>query len=101
SCGKPALGVGPGNAPVWIAPDADAEAAARAVIESMCFDNGLTCGAEQHLLVDRSVLDAFVNALDHDGASVLDADQTDRLIEHAFDPTTGDLLLQYVGRSAA
>ncbi len=101
SCGKPALGVGPGNAPVWIAPDADSQAAARAVIESKCFDNGLTCGAEQHLVVDRSIMRSFVAALEQEGAVVLDRDQTDRLVEHAFDPATGDLLLQYVGRSAA
>ena len=47
--GKPVLGVGPGNAPAYIAADADIEAAALAIISSKPYDNGLICGASTTL----------------------------------------------------
>jgi acetaldehyde dehydrogenase/alcohol dehydrogenase len=98
--GKPAIGVGAGNAPAWIAPDADLAAAAQCVIESKGFDNGLVCGSEQHLVVDRSVHDAFVAALEAAGAAVLDAGRSAQLVARTFDPATGDLLLPFIGRTA-
>lgn len=100
SAGKPAIGVGPGNTPAWICADADLEAAAQAVVSSKAFDNGLVCGAEQHLVVDASVVDRFVAELEAEGAAVLDGDETRRFTDTAFDPATGDLDLLLVGRSA-
>src|SRR6478752_8728540 len=41
--GTPAIGVGPGNAPALISTDADIAHAARSVVESKSFDNGLIC----------------------------------------------------------
>jgi acetaldehyde dehydrogenase/alcohol dehydrogenase len=41
SSGTPAIGVGPGNAPAWICADADLDRAARAIVTSKAFDNGL------------------------------------------------------------
>jgi acetaldehyde dehydrogenase/alcohol dehydrogenase len=100
SSGKPAIGVGAGNAPAWIAPDADLEFAAQAVISSKNFDYGLICGSEQHLVVDASVHDAFVDALERHGAAVLTEDETERFVDSAFEPN-GDLKMHLVGRSAA
>ena len=73
SSGTPAIGVGPGNAPVWIAPDADLVAAAACIVESKAFDHGLVCGAEQHLVVDESVYEPFVAALRDAGTHVVPA----------------------------
>ena len=56
SSGTPAIGVGPGNAPVLICPDADLDEAARAIVQSKTFDNGLICGAEHNLVVDQRVV---------------------------------------------
>ena len=64
SSGTPALGVGAGNAPVWVCPDADMEAVAACVVDSKAYDNGLICGAEQHLVVDVTVVDGLVAALE-------------------------------------
>ena len=98
--GKPAIGVGAGNAPAWIAADADLAAAARCVVESKAFDNGLVCGSEQHLLVDRAVREEFLMALEGAGAAVLDTHQREQLMSRVFDRATGDLLLPFVGRAA-
>jgi len=100
SSGKPAIGVGAGNAPAWIAPDADPEVAAKAIIDSKSFDNGLICGSEQHIVLDASLREAFLAALRENGAVVLSEAETAQVVERAFDEH-GHLLLQFVGRSAA
>jgi acyl-CoA reductase-like NAD-dependent aldehyde dehydrogenase len=99
SSGKPAIGVGAGNAPAWIAPDADIEAAAAAVVNSKAFDYGLICGSEQHLVVDQSIRDDFVAALERNGAAVLDEQETERFMEGAFEPD-GNLKLHFTGQAA-
>ncbi len=98
SSGKPAIGVGAGNAPAWVAPDADIEATATAVIASKGFDNGLICGSEQHLVVDRAVEQELVDALQNQGAVVLDEDQTKEFVSTAFE-RNGDLKMFFVGQS--
>jgi acyl-CoA reductase-like NAD-dependent aldehyde dehydrogenase len=100
SSGTPAIGVGAGNAPAWVSADADPVAAAQAIVISKSFDNGLICGSEQHIVVDASLKDAFVEALEAAGAAVLTREETAQVVERAFDDH-GHLLLQYVGRSAA
>lgn len=99
SSGKPAIGVGAGNAPAWIAPDADIEAAAAAVVNSKAFDYGLICGSEQHLVVDRSVRDEFVAALERNDATVLDEQETEQFIAGAFEPG-GNLKMHFTGQAA-
>ena len=99
SSGTPAIGVGAGNAPAWVSADADPVAAAQAIVISKSFDNGLICGSEQHIVVDASLKDRFVEALEAAGAAVLTREETAQVVERAFDDH-GHLLLQYVGRAA-
>jgi acetaldehyde dehydrogenase / alcohol dehydrogenase len=99
SSGTPAIGVGAGNAPCWIAPDADIEQAAQDVIASKGFDNGVICGSEQHLVVDESVADEMRAALAAHGAAVLDDAETDQFVAGAFEPD-GDLKMWLVGQKA-
>jgi len=53
SYGKPALGVGPGNTPVYVDKSADIEKAARDIIISKSFDNGVICASEEAVIVHR------------------------------------------------
>jgi acyl-CoA reductase-like NAD-dependent aldehyde dehydrogenase len=99
SSGTPAIGVGAGNAPAWIAPDADLDNAAQAVIASKSFDNGVICGSEQHLVVDASVADEFRRKLAENGAAVLSDAETEQFVAGAFEPD-GDLKMWLVGQSA-
>jgi acyl-CoA reductase-like NAD-dependent aldehyde dehydrogenase len=99
SAGKPAIGVGAGNAPCWVAADANPESAARSVIKSKALDYGLICGAEQHLVVDAEVVDEFSAALEREGAMLLDEDETRKFVAACFDES-GHLKLPFVGRSA-
>jgi acyl-CoA reductase-like NAD-dependent aldehyde dehydrogenase len=100
SSGTPAIGVGSGNVPAFICADADPQAAAAAVVASKAFDHGIVCGSEDNLVVDASLRSLFVAALRRAGAAVLDGEQTDRLLGHAFDPADGHLRRSVLGRPA-
>jgi acetaldehyde dehydrogenase/alcohol dehydrogenase len=100
SSGTPAIGVGPGNAPVWVCSDADPKAAARMVIGGKSFDNGVICGSENNLVVDASVREPFIAALKAHGAAVLTSDEIDRFTPVVFDAEKGHLRRELVGQSA-
>jgi acetaldehyde dehydrogenase/alcohol dehydrogenase len=101
SSGTPALGVGPGNAPVLVTASADVAHAAYSVVISKSFDNGLICGSEHNLVVEASVRGAFVAALEKHGAAVLTADEAARFSAMIVDPATGGFRPQAVGQAAA
>ena len=101
SSGTPAIGVGPGNAPVWVCADADPEAVADAVIVSKSFDNGIICASEHNLVVDARVVDRFVCALEDRGAAVLRPEDIGRFVATAFDPDDGHVRRELHGQSAA
>src|SRR2546429_6681677 len=52
SAGKPAYGVGPGNAPAYIERTADIKKAGRDVVTGKTFDNGVLCSSENSVVVD-------------------------------------------------
>src|SRR5204863_2313425 len=58
SAGKPAYGVGPGNAPAYIERNADMKKAVRDVVTGKTFDNGVLCSSENSVVVDEPIADA-------------------------------------------
>src|SRR5215207_9147200 len=58
SAGKPAYGVGPGNAPAYIEWTADVRKAARDIVTGKTFDNGVLCSSENSVVVDQAIADA-------------------------------------------
>src|ERR1041385_2907424 len=57
SAGKPAYGVGPGNAPAFIERSADLRKAVRDIITGKTFDNGVLCSSENSVVVDAPIAD--------------------------------------------
>ena len=55
SAGKPAYGVGPGNAPAYIERTADVVKAVRDVVTGKSFDNGVLCSSENSVVVDAEI----------------------------------------------
>ena len=55
SAGKPAYGVGPGNAPCYIERTADVEKAASDILTGKTFDNGVLCSSPNSVVVDAEV----------------------------------------------
>jgi acetaldehyde dehydrogenase (acetylating) len=55
SAGKPAYGVGPGNAPCYVESSADVAGAARDIVIGKSFDNGVLCSSPNSVVVDRAI----------------------------------------------
>jgi len=55
SSGNPAIGVGPGNVPVFIDESADIPFAVKNIIFSKTFDNGTICASEQAIVVSDTI----------------------------------------------
>src|SRR5436190_2672605 len=57
SAGKPAYGVGPGNAPAYIERTADVKKAVKDIITGKTFDNGVLCSSENSVVADEAVVE--------------------------------------------
>ncbi|MSR45547.1 MAG: aldehyde dehydrogenase family protein [Planctomycetes bacterium] len=79
SSGKPAIGVGPGNAPVYIEKSADVALAVEAIVQSQVFDNGTLCCSEQAVVVDAPIKDAVVAGFKALGAHFCSAEEKTKL----------------------
>jgi acetaldehyde dehydrogenase/alcohol dehydrogenase len=55
SSGNPAIGVGPGNVPVFIDESADIPFAVSSIIRSKTFDNGTICASEQSVIIEEKI----------------------------------------------
>jgi len=63
SCGKPALGVGAGNVPVYIDESCDEDQTVNDVVLSKSFDNGMICASESALFIHEKVFDSLKKKL--------------------------------------
>ena len=79
SSGKPAYGVGPGNAPCDVEGSADVRKAASDIIIGKTFDNGLLCSSPNSVVADTGIADALTHELVQQGAYFLDAAEIDSL----------------------
>lgn len=75
SSGKPAIGVGPGNVPVYVDRSADLVKAARDLVNSKSFDNSTICASEQSAIVDTPVEKQFAAEMERNGAYFMDGAQ--------------------------
>ena len=79
SSGKPAYGVGAGNATMVIDETANVEDAARNTRISKTNDHGSGCSADGNLLVEASIYDAFLSQLQKEGGYLVDEAEKRRL----------------------
>src|SRR6476659_2191524 len=77
--GKPAYGVGAGNATMVIDETADIEEAARNTRVSKTNDHGSGCSADGNLLVDSTIYDEFLARLQKEGGYLVDDSEKARL----------------------
>ena len=68
SAGKPAYGVGPGNAPAYIERTADLAKAVRDIVTGKTFDNGVLCSSENSVVVDAPVAEEVKRLFAANGA---------------------------------
>jgi len=100
SSGKPALGVGPGNTPVYLEKTADLNCAVVDIIISKTFDNGTICASEQTVVIDDEIYDATLEKFASLGAHICNEEETDLLGRTVIDPQTGFMQPMAVGQKA-
>src|SRR5687768_15896123 len=79
SAGKPAYGVGPGNAPCYVHQSADVAKAASDILLGKTFDNGLLCSSPNSIVADRAIDAALKKALAAGGGHFLPAADAQKL----------------------
>ena len=100
SSGKPAYGVGAGNATMVIDETADIAEAARNTRVSKTNDHGSGCSADGNLLVDAAIYDAFLARLQVEGGYLVSpAERT--LLEAAYWDADGHRTPETIARAAA
>lgn len=79
SMGKPAYGVGPGNAPAFIERSADIHHAVRAIVGSQTFDNSTICASEQSVVIDLPIYEQTKAEFIRNGAHWCTPEEKDKL----------------------
>jgi sulfoacetaldehyde dehydrogenase len=100
SSGKPAFGVGAGNATMVIDETANVEEAARNTRISKTNDHGSGCSADGNLIVDASIYDALLAQLQRQGGYLVNADEK-RLLQSAYWNADGHRTPDTIARPAS
>ena len=99
SSGKPAIGVGAGNGPVYIHHTADISRAIDCILRSKSFDNGTVCASEQSIIVEKGMEQQVRQEAQRRGFYFMDTQEAGRLAKLLFRPN-GTLNPEIVGRPA-
>ncbi len=86
SAGKPAYGVGPGNAPAFIERTADVAKAVRDVVTGKTFDNGVLCSSENSVVVDAPIVDEVKRQFAANGGHFMSAAEIDAVARVLLSP---------------
>src|SRR4051812_46570111 len=100
SSGKPAYGVGAGNATMVVDQTADIVQAARNIAISKTNDHGSGCSADGNALVDASIYDVFLQQLQAEGGYLVNAAEK-ALLEKAYWDADGHRTANTIARAAS
>lgn len=100
STGKPALGVGPGNGPVYIERTANILRAVNDIVLSKTFDNGMICATENSAIIDNEIYDDVKENFIKNGVFFVTKKDQPKLAEAMFDPKRGGVRGPIAGKSA-
>jgi len=98
--GKPAYGVGAGNATMVIDETADIAAAARNTRLSKTHNHGSGCSCDGNLLVEASIYDRFLEQLQKEGGYLASEEEKNRLAAVMWD-AEGHRTIETIARAAA
>lgn len=96
--GNPAIGVGPGNVPVFVDATADLAHAARQIVDSKSFDNSILCTNESVLIIEERIADRLLDQMKRVGAHLLSDADRDKVRNLAFPGGHADI--QWIGKDA-
>ncbi|OKP95839.1 bifunctional acetaldehyde-CoA/alcohol dehydrogenase [Paenibacillus sp. P46E] len=100
SCGKPALGVGPGNVPAFIEKSADIDQAVTDLILSKTFDNGMICASEQAVIIEEAIFDQVKKKMIANGCYFVNKEEAAKLTSGAMNVEKCAVNPAIVGQSA-
>lgn len=100
STGKPALGVGPGNGPVYIEKHANILRAVNDIVLSKTFDNGMICATENSAVIDDDIYDDIKEQFVKNGVYFIKPEDKAALAEAMFDAKRGGVKGPIAGKSA-
>src|SRR5947208_3241365 len=86
SAGKPAYGVGPGNAPAFIERTADVQKAVRDVVTGKTFDNGVLCSSENSVVVDEPIAEDVKREFQSQGGYFMSKSEMDAVARVLVSP---------------
>ena len=86
SAGKPAYGVGPGNAPAFIERSANVKKAVHDIVTGKTFDNGVLCSTENSAVVDEPIAEEVKREFQAQGAYFMNAAEIDAVAKALVSP---------------
>jgi acetaldehyde dehydrogenase (acetylating) len=86
SAGKPAYGVGPGNAPCYIETSADLAKAAHDIVLGKTFDNGVLCSSPNSVVVDEAIAEEARRQFQAQGSYFMNEREMDALAKSLVTP---------------
>jgi acetaldehyde dehydrogenase (acetylating) len=86
SAGKPAYGVGPGNAPCYVEQSADLSKAAHDIVLGKTFDNGVLCSSPNSVVVDEAISEEARRRFQAEGAYFMNDGEIDLLAKALVSP---------------
>ncbi len=90
SCGKPALGVGAGNVPVYIDESCDQDQTVNDVVMSKNFDNGMICASESAIFVHQAIYDEMKKKLTRFKVYWANKEEKKKLEKYMFGVASGE-----------
>ena len=100
SSGNPAIGVGPGNVPVYIGKSADVHFAVDQILLSKLFDNGTICASEQAVIASRFNAKEVASVFEEKGAYFLKPDEAEKVGKIAINQYTRSMNAEIIGKPA-
>lgn len=87
SSGKPALGVGAGNAPAYVDKNVNVRRAVNDLILSKHFDYGMICATEQAIIAHKDIYDRLIQEMKRRRAYFVNQDEKAKLEQYMFGVT--------------
>lgn len=100
SSGNPAIGVGPGNVPVYIGKSADVNFAVDQILLSKLFDNGTICASEQAVIASKFNANEVESVFKKKGAYFLDPEETEKVGKACINTHTRSMNAGVIGKPA-
>ena len=100
SSGKPTIGVGAGNTPVYMHKSCNVPSAVMDICISKTFDNGTECPSEQTVVIDKEIYNKAIEEFKKIKCHVCTEEETRKLTPVVIDPETNSMNYKFVGKEA-